>query len=119
MSSSQTALKEIPPNEADADADSATASTGAKLNAVDEPSAAADATADGVPRQLRAEIKTAPIDPRDIRPSWPLAIASLERLSDWCVFALRGSARSRSSRSACASWQEKTLGQTPSSACAR
>jgi hypothetical protein len=89
MSSSQTALKEIETEAGSAASDPSSASTEAKLSTADEPSAAADAPADGVPRRLRAEIKTAPIDPRDVRPSWPIAIASLERLSDWCVFALR------------------------------
>jgi hypothetical protein len=37
----------------------------------------------------RAEIKTVRLDPRDLKPSWPVAIASLERISDWSVLALR------------------------------
>jgi hypothetical protein len=52
-----------------------------------EPSVATGTVAAG--RGSRALIKTAPLDPRDIRPSWPMAIASLERLSGWAVLALR------------------------------
>lgn len=40
-------------------------------------------------RLRRAHVKTTPLDPRDVRPTWPMAIASLERLSGWAVFALR------------------------------
>ena len=40
-------------------------------------------------RRSRALIKTTPLDPRDVRPSWPMAIASLEKLSGWAVLALR------------------------------
>ena len=29
------------------------------------------------------------LDSRDFRPSWPTAIASLEQLSGWAVYALR------------------------------
>ena len=32
---------------------------------------------------------TVQLDPRDIRPSWPIVIAYLEQLSDWSVLALR------------------------------
>jgi hypothetical protein len=32
---------------------------------------------------------TVQLDPRDLKPSWPIVIASLEQLSDWSVFALR------------------------------
>jgi len=29
------------------------------------------------------------LDPRDLRPSWPIAIATLEQLAPWAVLALR------------------------------
>jgi hypothetical protein len=29
------------------------------------------------------------LDPRDLKPTWPIVIASLEQLSDWTVLALR------------------------------
>lgn len=32
---------------------------------------------------------TVQLDPKDMRPSWPVAIATLERLGDWSVLALR------------------------------
>src|SRR5512135_30148 len=37
----------------------------------------------------RTLIQTVRLDSRDIKPSWPLAIASLEQLSGWTVLALR------------------------------
>ncbi len=37
----------------------------------------------------KSERPTDEIDPRDVRVSWPAAIASLEQLGDWLVFALR------------------------------
>ena len=37
----------------------------------------------------RTQIQTVRLDARDVRPSWPLAIASLEQLSGWAVLALR------------------------------
>ena len=40
-------------------------------------------------RRSRAQIKTARLDSRDFRPSWPIAIAALEQLSGWGVLALR------------------------------
>ena len=40
-------------------------------------------------RRSRAQIRTARLDSRDFRPSWPIAIASLEQLSGWAVLALR------------------------------
>lgn len=40
-------------------------------------------------RRSRAQIQTVKLDSRDIRPSWPTAIASLEQLSGWAVLALR------------------------------
>ena len=40
-------------------------------------------------RRARAQIQTVRLDSRDFRASWPLAIASLEQLSGWGVFALR------------------------------
>ena len=39
--------------------------------------------------KYRAQIQTARLDSRDFRPSWPIAIASLEQLSGWAVLALR------------------------------
>ncbi|HSX22269.1 MAG TPA: hypothetical protein VLE97_05790 [Gaiellaceae bacterium] len=48
---------------------------------------------DGVPTVRsalkRAQIQTVRLDSRDLNPSWPLAIASLEQLSGWAVLALR------------------------------
>lgn len=32
---------------------------------------------------------TVRLDPKDLKPSWPVAIATLEQLSDWGVLALR------------------------------
>jgi hypothetical protein len=29
------------------------------------------------------------LDAKDLKPSWPIVIASLEQLADWAVFALR------------------------------
>ena len=40
-------------------------------------------------RRSRTQIKTVRLDSRDFRPSWPIAIASLEQLSGWAVLALR------------------------------
>ena len=40
-------------------------------------------------RRSRTQIKTARLDSRDFRPSWPIAIAALEQLSGWGVLALR------------------------------
>lgn len=37
----------------------------------------------------RAQIQTTRLDSRDFRPSWPMAIATLEQLSGWAVLALR------------------------------
>jgi len=37
----------------------------------------------------RSQIRTARLDPRELKPSWPIAIASLEQLSSWAVLALR------------------------------
>lgn len=33
--------------------------------------------------------ETVRLDPRDLHPSWPIIIASLEQLSDWAGLALR------------------------------
>lgn len=48
---------------------------------------------DGGPVRLgrgsREHIQTMRLDSRDFRPSWPVAIAALERLSGWSVLALR------------------------------
>lgn len=40
-------------------------------------------------RLTRTQIKTVRLDAKDFRPSWPIAIASLEQLSGWAVLALR------------------------------
>jgi len=32
---------------------------------------------------------TVQLDPRELRPSWPIVIASLEQLSSWAALALR------------------------------
>jgi hypothetical protein len=32
---------------------------------------------------------TVRLDPKDMRPSWAIAVASLEQLSDWAALALR------------------------------
>ena len=32
---------------------------------------------------------TVQLDPRDLKPSWPIVIASLEQIADWPVLALR------------------------------
>jgi len=42
-----------------------------------------------IPPNRRAQIQTVRIDSRDFRPSWPIAIATLEQLSGWAVLALR------------------------------
>ena len=42
-----------------------------------------------VVRSPRETYPTARLDPRDLKPSWPIAVASLEQLSDWAVLALR------------------------------
>lgn len=48
--------------------------------------AAEPATHDSKPRVL---IQTVRLDPRDLKPSWPIVIASLEQLAGWAVAALR------------------------------
>ena len=54
------------------------------------PEAAAKDAAPTAPvRRSRAQIQTVRLDPRDIRPSWPTAIATLEQLTGWAVLALR------------------------------
>lgn len=56
-----------------------------------DPAVAAAEDAENAPRdqRSRAQIKTARLDSRDFRPSWPIAIAALEQLSGWSVLALR------------------------------
>ena len=46
---------------------------------------------DGLVRcpKRRTDVQTSPIDPRDIRASWPIVIAYLEQMSGWAVLALR------------------------------
>lgn len=53
---------------------------------------AAPETSSGIPIRPRPRIKTRPttrLDSKDIKPSWPLAIATLEQIADWPVYALR------------------------------
>lgn len=40
-------------------------------------------------RGYRAQIQTVRLDSRDFQASWPMAIATLEKLSGWSVLALR------------------------------
>ena len=56
-----------------------------------EPKAPAAADSETVRsgRRSRGQIKTARLDSRDFKPSWPIAIAALEQLSGWSVLALR------------------------------
>lgn len=51
--------------------------------------AASETSGSSRARQSRAQIRTARLDSRDFRPSWPIAIAALEQLSGWSVLALR------------------------------
>lgn len=46
---------------------------------------------DGVPadKPVVSSRPTVQLDPRDLRPSWPIVIASLEQLGEWPVLALR------------------------------
>jgi hypothetical protein len=47
---------------------------------------------DDAPPPRRPPIETRPtvkLDPNDLKPSWPIVIASLEQLSDWAILALR------------------------------
>ena len=50
-----------------------------------------DATSDGVVQgpMKRSDVRTTPIDPKEIRASWPIVIAYLEQMSGWAVLALR------------------------------
>ncbi len=43
----------------------------------------------GEPRVAPPVRATVQFDPRDLKPSWPIVVASLEQLADWAVFALR------------------------------
>lgn len=36
-----------------------------------------------------ASIATVKLDPNNLKPTWPIVIASLEQMSDWAVFAFR------------------------------
>lgn len=58
----------------------------------------ADPPSNGTPvpvattRAQRAQIQTRPtvrLDPNNLKPTWPVVIASLEQLSDWAVLAFR------------------------------
>lgn len=40
----------------------------------------------GLPPEPRPTVR---LDPRDLKVTWPILIATLEQLSDWTVFALR------------------------------
>lgn len=54
--------------------------------------AAPDGQADPSKPRPRSRLQTCPtmrLDPKDIRPSWPLVIAYLEQLAPWPVLALR------------------------------
>jgi hypothetical protein len=60
--------------------------------------ACADVPSNGTPtpvattRAQRAQIQTLPtvrLDPSNLKPTWPIVIASLEQLSDWAVLAFR------------------------------
>jgi hypothetical protein len=56
-----------------------------------QPPEDSEASSDGVVRgpMRRTDIRTTPIDPKDIRASWPIVIAYLEQMSGWAVLALR------------------------------
>lgn len=41
------------------------------------------------PHHRSETVATVQLDPRDLKPSWPIVIASLEQLADWSVLALR------------------------------
>ena len=44
------------------------------------------------PHDRRAPVESRPtvrLDPTDLRPSWPVAVASLEQLAKWATLALR------------------------------
>jgi hypothetical protein len=42
-----------------------------------------------VPRPRVHTYPTVRLDPRDLKPSWPIALAYLEQLSDWAILAFR------------------------------
>lgn len=44
---------------------------------------------DRKPRPLIDTRPTVRLDPKDMKPSWAIAVASLEQLSEWAAFALR------------------------------
>lgn len=57
-----------------------------------DPTDAADETAVPGPRHHGPQVQTRPtvrLDPRDLRPSWPIVIAYLEQIAPWPVLALR------------------------------
>lgn len=42
------------------------------------------------PKRLHIDTRpTVRLDPVDVRPSWPIVIATLEQISDWATLALR------------------------------
>lgn len=53
--------------------------------------ASPDVASDGIvlSPMKRTDVKTSPIDPREMRASWPIVIAYLEQMSSWGVLALR------------------------------
>jgi hypothetical protein len=52
----------------------------------DEPNDGVPATE---PKPFTSSRPTVQLDPRDLKPSWPIVIASLEQLGEWPVLALR------------------------------
>lgn len=45
---------------------------------------------EGDPRKPHTDPRlTVRLDPNDLKPTWPIVIASLEQLADWAVLALR------------------------------
>jgi hypothetical protein len=65
-----------------------TAASAGSTETTDASTSVATPAAKAGPRG-RLLVQTARLDPRDLKPSWPIAIASLEQLSGWAVFALR------------------------------
>jgi len=42
------------------------------------------------PKRLHIDTRpTVRLDPADVRPSWPVVVATLEQISDWAALALR------------------------------
>lgn len=78
-------------------ASSSAAGQAAEVEAVPEVAATFGSDSEGpkdgavatLNRRARTQIQTMRLDSRDFRPSWPIAIATLEQLSGWAVLALR------------------------------